>query len=90
MVRIILYLFFYYLKFYYLNNLIKFDFFIGIFINNNSEIWSRFLALIYWMIHEMRIVINLMAGVTGLEPATYRVTGDRSNQTELHPHFGGQ
>ncbi len=26
-----------------------------------------------------------MAGVTGLEPATYRVTGDRSNQTELHP-----
>ena len=26
-----------------------------------------------------------MAGVTGLEPATYGVTGRRSNQTELHP-----
>ena len=27
-----------------------------------------------------------MAGVTGLEPATFGVTGRRSNQTELHPH----
>ena len=36
------------------------------------------------------IIVIIMAGVTGLEPATYRVTGDRSNQTELHPHFGGQ
>ncbi len=26
-----------------------------------------------------------MAGVTGLEPATFGVTGRRSNQTELHP-----
>ena len=29
---------------------------------------------------------QLMAGVTGLEPATSCVTGRRSNQTELHPH----
>lgn len=26
-----------------------------------------------------------MAGVKGLEPSTYGVTGRRSNQTELHP-----
>jgi hypothetical protein len=26
-----------------------------------------------------------MAGLTGLEPATSRVTGERSNQTELQP-----
>ena len=25
------------------------------------------------------IIVIIMAGVTGLEPATYRVTGDRSN-----------
>ena len=29
--------------------------------------------------------VYFMAGVTGLEPATYGVTGRRSNQTELHP-----
>ena len=29
----------------------------------------------------------LMAGVTGLEPATSCVTGRRSNQTELHPQI---
>ena len=29
---------------------------------------------------------QLVAGVTGLEPATSCVTGRRSNQTELHPH----
>ena len=28
---------------------------------------------------------QLMAGVTGLEPAGSGVTGRRSNQTELHP-----
>ena len=28
----------------------------------------------------------LMAGVKGLEPSTFCVTGRRSNQTELHPH----
>ena len=33
------------------------------------------------------IIVIIMAGVTGLEPATYRVTGDRSNQTELHPLY---
>ena len=26
-----------------------------------------------------------VAGVTGLEPAAFGVTGRRSNQTELHP-----
>ena len=30
---------------------------------------------------------QLVAGVTGLEPATSCVTGRRSNQTELHPHI---
>ena len=29
---------------------------------------------------------HVVAGVTGLEPATSCVTGRRSNQTELHPH----
>ena len=28
-----------------------------------------------------------MAGVTGLEPATYRVTGDRSNQLSYTPTY---
>ena len=28
-----------------------------------------------------------MAGVTGLEPAASGVTGQRSNQTELHPRI---
>ena len=27
-----------------------------------------------------------MAGVKGLEPSTFCVTGRRSNQAELHPH----
>ena len=31
-----------------------------------------------------------MAGVTGLEPATSGVTGQRSNRTELHPLLGPQ
>ena len=30
-----------------------------------------------------------MAGVTGLEPATYRVTGDRSNQLSYTPLMVG-
>ena len=30
---------------------------------------------------------QLVAGVTGLEPATSCVTGRRSNQAELHPHI---
>ena len=30
---------------------------------------------------------QLVAGVTGLEPATSCVTGRRSNQAELHPQL---
>ena len=30
---------------------------------------------------------HVVAGVTGLEPATSCVTGRRSNQTELHPQI---
>ena len=29
--------------------------------------------------------LSMVAGVTGLEPATSGVTGRRSNQSELHP-----
>ena len=76
------------LKFYKIAILLSYIF-IGIFVYNNSEIWSRFLGLIYYLIYKMRIVINLMAGVTGLEPATYRVTGDRSNQLSYTPILGG-
>ena len=38
------------------------------------------------------VIIMLMAGVKGLEPSTYRVTGDRSNQLSYTPliFFGGQ
>ena len=28
-----------------------------------------------------------MAELTGVEPATFRVTGERSNQTELQLHY---
>ena len=40
-----------------------------------------------YKINKLRNIINLMAGVTGLEPATYRVTGDRSNQLSYTPIF---
>ena len=33
------------------------------------------------------MIIKLMAGVKGLEPSTYRVTGDRSNQLSYTPVF---
>jgi hypothetical protein len=33
------------------------------------------------------IKITKMAGVKGLEPSTYRVTGDRSNQLSYTPIF---
>ena len=33
------------------------------------------------------IFIKMMAGVKGLEPSTYRVTGDRSNQLSYTPEF---
>ena len=35
------------------------------------------------------IIVIIMAGVTGLEPATYRVTGDRSNQLSYTPYLVG-
>ena len=33
----------------------------------------------------MTTIIKIMAGVKGLEPSTYRVTGDRSNQLSYTP-----
>ena len=33
------------------------------------------------------IIVIIMAGVTGLEPATFRVTGDRSNQLSYTPNI---
>ena len=33
---------------------------------------------------------QLVAGVKGLEPSTYRVTGDRSNQLSYTPTNGGR
>ena len=33
---------------------------------------------------------NIVAGVKGLEPSTYRVTGDRSNQLSYTPTNGGR
>ena len=37
------------------------------------------------------VIMMLMAGVKGLEPSTYRVTGDRSNQLSYTPpYFGGR
>ena len=35
----------------------------------------------------MTTIIKIMAGVKGLEPSTYRVTGDRSNQLSYTPEF---
>ena len=32
-------------------------------------------------------MLQLVAGMTGLEPAASGVTGRRSNQTELHPLY---
>ena len=43
--------------------------------------------------NQLITIIKLMAGVKGLEPSTYRVTGDRSNQLSYTPtfdSFGGQ
>ena len=37
--------------------------------------------------HSLLSALECMAGTTGLEPATSAVTGRRSNQTELRPHF---
>ena len=39
------------------------------------------------LINSLIMIIIKMAGVTGLEPATYRVTGDRSNQLSYTPTF---
>ena len=37
------------------------------------------------LLEYISLKINQVAGVTGLEPAAFGVTGRRSNQTELHP-----
>ena len=37
--------------------------------------------------NQLITIIKLMAGVKGLEPSTYRVTGDRSNQLSYTPVF---
>ena len=41
------------------------------------------------LINSLIMIIIKMAGVTGLEPATYRVTGDRSNQLSYTPILVG-
>ena len=43
-----------------------------------------FIGLFTVRFHQLIIVI-ILAGVTGLEPATYRVTGDCSNQLSYTP-----
>ena len=50
-----------------------------------GSIFVNRLMLIYYFLDDNHY--QLVAGVTGLEPATSCVTGRRSNQTELHPHF---
>ena len=50
------------------------------------QLKSHFVEYLLLMI----TIIKLMAGVKGLEPSTYRVTGDRSNQLSYTPEFGGQ
>ncbi len=43
------------------------------------------LGLLEWKEWKTATPMKAMAGVTGLEPAASGVTGQRSNQTELHP-----
>jgi len=53
------------------------------------------ISLIWWLMsceeqrdRKVQETEELMAGTTGLEPATSDVTGRRSNQTELRPRVG--
>ena len=39
----------------------------------------------FWLIYTKKL--RKVAGVKGLEPSTYRVTGDRSNQLSYTPTF---
>ena len=59
----------------------------------NQITWKsiyQFLSVVEGLIRHIFININIkkwekVAGVKGLEPSTYRVTGDRSNQLSYTP-----
>ncbi len=65
---------------------------VAIYLNNGAQRRNRttdtgiFSPLLYRLSY-LGFLYKEVAGVTRLELATSCVTGRRSNQTELHPHF---
>ena len=53
--------------------------------------WSNFYIMLKCSYVTINVIFTLkrlkVAGVKGLEPSTYRVTGDRSNQLSYTPTF---